>query len=123
MKREEGDNVSLVKRTIPRRTRRGLIEAAWLSSGNVLPFPPFPGELAGASLKRGPLEHLAALVEPFPGELAGASLKHEGLDRRTLGTRHPFPGELAGASLKPPQKCDRGRSHTTHSPANSPGPH
>ena len=86
----------------------------------------FPGEIAGASLKRRvPRPSLAQHRPVFPGEIAGASLKPgrpggfggrsgSGFPRRnrrglieaggcrTDWTRHQevFPGEIAGASLK-----------------------
>ena len=57
----------------------------------------------------------------FPGEIAGASLKrHVGPDRQPRTAR--FPGEIAGASLK--HKLARSlRAKRVSSPAKSPGPH
>ena len=59
---------------------------------------------------------------PFPGKLAGASLKHEMAvpGRRRAG---PFPGKLAGASLKPAWVDGTKRLAQVLSPANLPGPH
>ena len=112
------------KYSVPRRIRRGLIEAATPGQTRRSCLRTFPGEFAGASLKQSYRTHgrltLAlrsrrirrGLIEapmrgrslparwPFPGEFAGASLK-----RRSSWTparrRRPFPGEFAGASLKP----------------------
>ena len=107
------------------RTRRGLIEALRRRQRGFDRCPPFPGELAGASLKhcatnvmviqeqggfprrtrRGLIEAEQIptqnqRIQAFPGELAGASLKQ--LSQQDLALRQSvaFPGELAGASLK-----------------------
>ena len=66
--------------TIPRRNRRGLIEATG-------PTRPRPGPR-----------------EEFPGEIAGASLKRRDAARGSGRLRRQFPGEIAGASLKPVQE-------------------
>ena len=108
----------------------------------------FPGEFAGASLKRFLIGFAIKDKQlPFPGEFAGASLKHQFVDdddtslglvprriRRGLieaqirpGLRptapRPFPGEFAGASLKQAAEWAAERAPVTRSPANSPGPH
>ena len=87
----------------------------------------FPGQLAGASLKRWTRGTRTGGAGAFPGQLAGASLKRlelqigdrlaldfprptrRGLIEATLPASpparraRPFPGQLAGASLKRPQ--------------------
>ena len=85
---------------VPRRNRRGLIEApnAATTSG---PDPLFPGEIAGASLKQDRRAHFGDASAQFPGEIAGASLKPEPQGIRIGGGLRRFPGEIAGASLKP----------------------
>ena len=85
----------------------------------------FPGENAGASLKRinayrlrcnflgfprrkcrglietSPAVHpVLPLRRDFPGENAGASLKRQLRERQRLAPPDDFPGENAGASLK-----------------------
>ena len=60
---------------IPRRNRRGLIEAPTAASTRAPSGPEFPGEIAGASLKRADGHRALAVAEQFPGEIAGASLK------------------------------------------------
>ena len=99
-------------------------------------------------MKRGP----EALVdaphrEQFPGEIAGASLKRVGPRGRDVAREAEFPGEIAGASLKPqagaefcrepgliPRRNRRGlieavaspaatAARSDNSPAKSPGPH
>ena len=84
---------------IPRRNRRGLIEATVAR----VPSPRmsgFPGEIAGASLKPAGLSSVGDIPAGFPGEIAGASLKRARLARVERRPRHGFPGEIAGASLK-----------------------
>ena len=64
-----------------------------------------------------------ASLREFPGEIAGASLKRK---RAGLGARRrsaEFPGEIAGASLKPLPALPGGRPRAANSPAKSPGPH
>ena len=60
----------------------------------------------------------------FPGEIAGASLKrerHPHVERQLLVV---FPGEIAGASLKQLVHApDVAHRSTVFSPAKSPGPH
>ena len=132
---------------IPRRIRRGLIEARGSSGRRFATSWPFPGEFAGASLKPPDAEPvLLTLDTSFPGEFAGASLK-PGCQQGRLDPLSPFPGEFAGASLKLgwivvlscvmvsiPRRIRRGLIEAkrrkafascgsgTHSPANSPGP-
>ena len=108
---------------IPRRNRRGLIEARRGGIAHVRAWRGFPGEIAGASLKRPPGALTRAVSSPrFPGEIAGASLKRgavRGLRRRGGG----FPGEIAGASLKRPRPGRTFPGRRDDSPAKSPGPH
>ena len=84
----------------------------------------FPGEIAGASLKRPPprLPRAVRAVE-FPGEIAGASLKRRDRHHLRRAVLHEFPGEIAGASLK--RELDRAPPQVLaqNSPAKSPGPH
>ena len=58
----------------------------------------------------------------FPGEIAGASLKRRA---PTLAAprRGVFPGEIAGASLKPADHDSALFDPFRFSPAKSPGPH
>ena len=109
----------------------------------------FPGEIAGASLKRRlrprperrrpdrfPRRNRRGLIEAgprrwgaarwravFPGEIAGASLKRPVLTPRPERGREVFPGEIAGASLKPVVAESKSACHFWFSPAKSPGPH
>ena len=57
----------------------------------------------------------------FPGEIAGASLKRFQC-HLTLPLLPEFPGEIAGASLKRVVAHHRG-DEALNSPAKSPGPH
>ena len=116
---------------LPRRIRRGLIEARSPASPISSSATPFPGEFAGASLKRGdgpdrardaarlPRRIRRGLIEAgqtrmhcgsssraFPGEFAGASLKLR-LRGVLSGGARAFPGEFAGASLKRGEVLDR----------------
>ena len=61
------------------------------------------------------------LTAGFPGEIAGASLKRQ-VPRALLAGRVRFPGEIAGASLKPAH-MPPGLVQIRDSPAKSPGPH
>ena len=84
----------------PRRNRRGLIEASVpLAVCITRQASVFPGEIAGASLKR-----LLDLVGARP-------------------VRRVFPGEIAGASLKPIARGGGQWGWRAFSPAKSPGPH
>ena len=83
---------------IPRRNRRGLIEARRSRARRGRPSPEFPGEIAGASLKP---------VHPTP-------------DGREP---NQFPGEIAGASLKQAALATAAPAIVQNSPAKSPGPH
>ena len=86
---------------VPRRIRRGLIEALKVAASRRR-YRPFPGEFAGASLKLSSTQELSQYSPaPFPGEFAGASLKRSFVGALARG-RATFPGEFAGASLKPP---------------------
>ena len=89
-----------IRPSIPRRNRRGLIEAGCVAIHRAMAIAKFPGEIAGASLKHGPVH----VLDPhgawqFPGEIAGASLKRGSTVTEIAGARK-FPGEIAGASLK-----------------------
>ena len=68
---------------LPRRIRRGLIEAASLSS-TVSTSASFRGEFAAASLKRPLWSGYEAEKRPFRGEFAAASLKRFQFLRRCL---------------------------------------
>ena len=86
---------------IPRRNRRGLIEAAPPRRLSCTNRPGFPGEIAGASLKLGgPAGIITLAALGFPGEIAGASLKRGRPTGIGTARRRRFPGEIAGASLK-----------------------
>ena len=130
----------------PRQTCRGLIEAGLSAARPARRPAPFPGKLAGASLKLRWWLRLAEIEAPFPGKLAGASLKlwsqipwwfsgpafpgklaGASLKRpcgraRGRRARSSFPGKLAGASLKP-ELADLRELVGELSPANLPGPH
>ena len=62
-------------------------------------------------------------VEEFPGEIAGASLKRWSAMIKHGDAPRAFPGEIAGASLKPPPASRAVYRATVSSPAKSPGPH
>ena len=109
----------------PRRNRRGLIEASdqpggWRSRRIV-----FPGEIAGASLKRGDRARAGRRdLRVFPGEIAGASLKREpagqGLQRVLGGfPRRNRRGLIEAANWVRTSVA----SPILFSPAKSPGPH
>ena len=83
----------------------------------------FPGEIAGASLKRHPGETDERAGHVFPGEIAGASLKPVQRDRLPHRPAGEFPGEIAGASLKRDPAPLRRHELPRNSPAKSPGPH
>ena len=95
----KSDTIAASERGIPRRNRRGLIEAHSRTRSTISGYSRFPGEIAGASLKP---EVALRLVDAgggrFPGEIAGASLK------RPVAELHVPPDDL-------------------DSPAKSPGPH
>ena len=59
----------------------------------------------------------------FPGEIAGASLKRARRHRPGQRLQTVFPGEIAGASLKRSSPGTSGRWWRAFSPAKSPGPH
>ena len=87
-------------RSIPRRNRRGLIEAAPCRSTRPRPPWPIPRRNRRGLIEACQLWQWNRLqVVGFPGEIAGASLKLRSPGRRP---RPPvrFPGEIAGASLK-----------------------
>ena len=115
-----GDEV-LREIQIPRRNRRGLIEArraagVGASSSGEIPRRNRRGLIEAP----GPRTRRPRRPE-FPGEIAGASLK-PARALRAGGSRTEFPGEIAGASLKlrgVPPAMERRRN----SPAKSPGPH
>ena len=95
---------------IPRRNRRGLIEAGTGYAALLYGPERFPGEIAGASLKLiHPSSDEGFLAAGFPGEIAGASLKRalRGIPV-VLPPLTGFPGEIAGASLKRPSFRDWG---------------
>ena len=107
----------------------------------------FPGEIAGASLKRHPHDDVVVGLREFPGEIAGASLKRTPPSPAPTGPPPQFPGEIAGASLKLSRRYWRGAARFAiprrnrrglieaftqneaapdaedNSPAKSPGPH
>ena len=84
----------------------------------------FPGEIAGASLKRAPRVRARELRMPvFPGEIAGASLKRDRPGVGIVRFLFVFPGEIAGASLKRAAVRTRDDVIELFSPAKSPGPH
>ena len=109
---------------IPRRNRRGLIEAARRVVMSRPAERKFPGEIAGASLKRpdGSV-HAGVAGVKFPGEIAGASLKPIFARSVVAWVVRKFPGEIAGASLKRPGPELPARTARPNSPAKSPGPH
>ena len=59
----------------------------------------------------------------FPGEIAGASLKRRRHPLHAPAPRPVFPGEIAGASLKPLGAGEGRPRARVFSPAKSPGPH
>ena len=83
---------------LPRRIRRGLIEA---TSGAIAAcfIPAFRGEFAAASLKPAYPRSRMPTPAPFRGEFAAASLKPDLLEAAPL-PGPPFRGEFAAASLK-----------------------
>ena len=84
----------------------------------------FPGEIAGASLKRRLASQEPDYVDlGFPGEIAGASLKLPARVPRLWPSLEGFPGEIAGASLKPEIANGKTFMCLIDSPAKSPGPH
>ena len=132
---------------VPRRIRRGLIEACSPGGRACIPGR-FPGEFAGASLKRllvrvttcsvwrVPRRIRRGLIEAgsgsapgadsrgrFPGEFAGASLKLLVGWGGRAASQSAFPGEFAGASLKRAVFVGEALAVGPRSPANSPGPH
>ena len=118
---------------VPRRIRRGLIEAALRlgECGRTMLGQGFvPRRIRRGLIEAGPARRLAQRRErsaSFPGEFAGASLKLDQVSTKNQGLLPPgpFPGEFAGASLKPCRRTchpDSRRSRR-RSPANSPGPH
>ena len=66
--------------------------------------------------------HRPARPWVFPGEIAGASLKRM-VGAGAAPETKVFPGEIAGASLKPPLRRAREAVGCWFSPAKSPGPH
>ena len=83
---------------IPRRNRRGLIEAHLIETGT----------LRGLVIPR---RNRRGLIE---ARRAGDWMIHR---------EEEFPGEIAGASLKPRRARDPGARDLANSPAKSPGPH
>ena len=92
------------------------------AGGCPLPPPEFPGEIAGASLKRSGRVLPRADCGEFPGEIAGASLKPLPPTQRrhamTLIPRRNRRG-LIEAVASPAATAAR----SDNSPAKSPGPH
>ena len=84
----------------------------------------FPGEFAGASLKRGasrapPGAHEESVPRRIRRGLIEAALGRVG----TMTAAGSFPGEFAGASLKRGSARGEAAVGRGRSPANSPGPH
>ena len=68
----------------------------------------FPGDIAGASLKRRGRGSVSAIRGArFPGDIAGASLKLAAPAAFASTARNRLPGDIAGASLK--RRLDRER--------------
>ena len=126
----------------PRRIRRGLIEALSVTSG-ASASRYFPGEFAGASLKRDHAPRGAQAAPHFPGEFAGASLKqraqcdahqaHQGISRRIRrglieasrprcpwSDRTGFPRRIGRGLIEAALTSPCGACAASISPANSP---
>ena len=85
---------------------------------------PFPGRIAGASLKRSKGGgFLGEAGAPFPGRIAGASLKRLTAIALVSFAVLPFPGRIAGASLKRRAGPGSAGPGSALSPVESPGPH
>src|SRR5437868_4490689 len=72
-------------RPLPRRRRRGLIEAtpSWRAPGPGRPH--FRGGVAAASLKQNSIIMVSMFLRDFRGGVAAASLKRRGQDQRVQG--------------------------------------
>ena len=107
----------------PRQNRRGLIEAPGPSRNTSTARPPFPGRIAGASLKLLPSIPVEHGADGFPRQNRRGLIEAVRLAGRPQRNDPPFPGRIAGASLKLPGHPAAGRARGELSPAESPGPH
>ena len=107
----------------PRRTRRGLIEAARVNIPSGLTLDHFPGGHAGASLKQRHPRRVDVEPADFPGGHAGASLKlpvEPPVDPVDVGFPRRTRRGLIEAGYASRQSTAISASI---SPADTPGPH
>ena len=101
LKPPSGADIGSIPSRVPRRIRRGLIEAP----PTFVPLFPAAG-FVPRRIRRGLIEAIVSGRSPiekigaFPGEFAGASLKPPRGACRWHRAPEAFPGEFAGASLK-----------------------
>ena len=117
------DHRALLVSPVPRRIRRGLIEAASVVALVTGLVAPFPGEFAGASLKR-PRDRAGELIERVvPRRIRRGLIEARPLVRGRPGLEF-VPRRIRRGLIEAPSPRRPLLAHDgNRSPANSPGPH